>query len=604
MNGATAAAAATAAVPLPDLSLPALARAYRDGELDPPQLARRVHAAAEASAAQTRAWIALVPLERLLARAAGLAGRDPAALPLYGVPFAVKDCIDVAGLETTAGCPGYARVAARSATVVERLEAAGALLVGKTNLDQFSTGLVGTRSPYGAPASVWSAAHVSGGSSSGSAVAVAAGLVAFALGTDTAGSGRVPAAFNGIAGYKPTRGLLSTAGVVPACRSLDCVSVFARDVADARQVAAVAEGPDPLDPHARRRPAVAPGAPQPLAPRLAVPSVPALEPLLEPAAAVAWERALERARELGAALVEVDVAPLLAAGRLLYEGPWLAERQAAFGAFLADDAEGVDPAVRTVVAAGARFSAGEAFAAQTQLAALRAAAAPVWEAADALLLPTAPLHPTHAAVATDPIGVNAAVGALTTFANLLDLCAVAVPAGARHDGLPFGVQLLAPAFADRALLDLAAIWQAGPAGRSAECDLVVCGAHMRGMPLAGELHALGARLVRATATAPSYRLFALPGGPPARPGLVRVGGEEGVAIAVEVWRLRAAALGELLTRVPAPLTIGTVELAGGTTAPGFLCERHAVAHAVDVSGFGGWRAYVAAGAGAAPLSRP
>lgn len=603
MTEATAAVAPAAAALLPDLSLPALARAYRDGELEPRALALRLHAAAAASAAATRAWIALVPPERLLERAAALARAAPASLPLYGVPFAVKDCIDVAGLETTAGCPGYARAAQRSATVVERLEAAGALLLGKTNLDQFSTGLVGTRSPFGAPSSAWSEAHVSGGSSSGSAVAVARGLVSFALGTDTAGSGRVPAAFNGIAGYKPTRGLLSTAGVVPACRSLDCVSVFARDVADARHVAAVAEGADPREPLSRARtPAAAAVLAVPsLAPRLAVPRADALAPLLEAPAATAWEQTLERAREAGTTLVEVDVAPLLEAGALLYEGPWLAERHAAFGAWLRDDVAGVDPAVRAVVAAGARFSAGDAFAAQTRLAALRAAAQPIWAAADALLLPTAPRHPTHAAVAADPIAVNAAVGTFTTFANLLDLCAVAVPSGVRPDGLPFGVQLLAPAFADRLLLDLAANWPAGPRP-AAETHVVVCGAHMSGMPLAGQLHVRGARLVRAARTAPRYRLYALPGGPPARPGLVRDDGDDGAAIAVEVWRLSVAALGDLLTTVPAPLTIGTVELAGGEALPGFLCERHAVGAARDVTAFGGWRDWLAAEAAA--LSRP
>lgn len=592
MSEALAAAAPAAAAALPELSLPALAAAYRRGELTPAALARLAHAAAEESAA-TCAWIALVPLERLLARAAALERRDAGELPLYGVPFAVKDCIDVAGLETTAGCPGFARIADRSATVVERLEAAGALLVGKTNLDQFSTGLVGTRTPYGAPSSTWSDEHVSGGSSSGSAVVVARGLVAFAVGTDTAGSGRVPAAFNGVTGYKPTRGLLSTAGIVPACRSLDCPSVFARDAADARRVAAVAAGPDARDP--RSRVAGAPGMPVApatgLARRIAVPRAGALAGLLEPAAAAAWEAARERAREVADALVEVDVAPLLAAGRLLYEGPWLAERHAAVGALVADGLEGVDPVVRAVVGAGAHVTAAGVFDGQERLAALRAAASGVWEQADVLLLPTAPGHPTHAAVAADPIGANAALGRFTTFANLLDLCAVAVPAGARADGLPFGVQLLAPAFADRALLDLAARWPAGPARPGAELRLVVCGAHLSGMPLAGELLARGARLEGPARTAPRYRLYALPGGPPRRPGLVRTAGE-GAAIEVEVWRLGAAALGDVVAGIPAPLGIGTVELADGRALPGFLCEGHALADAVDVTAHGGWRAYL------------
>ena len=544
---------------------------------DPVAAAERAHAAAVEHAEASGAWISLVDRDWLLARA----GEVAAGLPLAGVPFAIKDNIDLEGVPTTAACPPFAYVPERSAAAVRRLMAAGALPIGKTNLDQFATGLVGTRSPYGSCASVADPTRISGGSSSGSGVAVGAGVVPLALGTDTAGSGRVPAAFNGVVGVKPTRGLVSAAGVVPACRSLDCVSVFAADVELGRRALAALAGPDRDDAYSRA--AQAPSARRAGAPlRIGVPG--ALTDL-EPAAAEAWSRALAAAAEVGDELVEIDLEPFLEAGRLLYGGPWVAERYAVAGETLARGGRGIDPVVRDIVLAGHDWTAVEAFRALEQLAALRTRADATWDAVDALLLPTAPFHPTHAEVAADPIGVNARLGAYTTFANLLDLCAVAIPAGPRADGLPFGVTLLAPAFHDAALLDLAARWPA-PAE---EFDLVVCGAHLRGMPLNPQLLELGARFVRATATAPVYRLVALPGGPPARPGLVRA--DEGDRILVEVWRLGAAALGRLTATVPAPLAIGTVALADGGAAPGFLCESYATGSAEDITAWGGWRAY-------------
>jgi allophanate hydrolase len=547
--------------------------AYRSGTLSPTEVAEEVHAAAVAHAEATAAWISVVDRDRLLGWARELEA-GPRDLPLYGVPVAVKDNIDVAGVPTTAACPSFAYVPDRSATAVRRLRAAGALVIGKTNLDQFATGLVGTRSPYGACASVFDPERVAGGSSSGSAVAVADGIVPVALGTDTAGSGRVPAAFNGIVGVKPTRGLISAAGVVPACRSLDCVSVFAADVDGGRRVLAVLAGPDVADPYSR---AAAPFGQRSGAPlRIGVPE--RLDALDAPSAA-AWERTVEQAAAAADAVVPVDLDPFLEAGRLLYAGPWLAERRAVVEACAEGD---LDPSVRSAVASGARWSAADVFRAQETLAALAARTAETWAGIDVLLVPTAPTHPTLAEVAADPLGVNDRLGTFTTFANLLDLCAVALPATPRPDGMPFGVTLLAPAFADAALLDLAARWP------PPTVELAVCGAHMRGLELNGELVAVGARFVRATATAPSYRLYALPGGE--RPGLVR--SPEGAAIDVEVWRLDTAGLGSLLARIPAPLGIGTVDLANGASALGFLCEAHAAADARDITTHGGWRAYL------------
>lgn len=394
-------------------------------------------------------WISLAPLR----------GMDavPGAGVLAGVPFAVKDNIDVAGLPTTAGLPSLDAPAPRHATAVQRLVDAGAVPVGKTNLDQFATGLVGTRSPHGSPSCVFDTSRISGGSSSGSAVAVADGTVPLALGTDTAGSGRVPAAFNAIVGLKPTRGLVSTRGVLPACRSLDCVTTLTRTVADARTAFAVLCAEDHQDPFSRPMPALSPPR---VAARPATVAVPAGPVDLEPQAAAAWQEAVARASRLADHVVRVDLTPFLEAARLLYEGPWISERYLAFGHLL--HGEGVDPVVRSIVLDGNEPRAVALFAAQHRLAELRRLTDPVWLDADALLLPVAPNHPTFAEVAADPVGVNARLGTYTNFVNLLDLAAVAVPGPTRADGLPFGVQLIGPAFSDHGLLDLAARWTGEP----------------------------------------------------------------------------------------------------------------------------------------------
>jgi allophanate hydrolase len=508
--------------------------------------------------------------------------------PLRGIPFAVKDNIDVAGLPTTAGCPKRTTPAESDAVAVARLVAAGAVPIGKTNLDQFATGLVGTRSPYGPCSSIRSSAHVAGGSSSGSALAVAAGVVPLALGTDTAGSGRVPAAFNGIVGTKPTRGLVPTTGVLPACPSLDCVSWFTRTVSAARTAFEVLVGPDPRDPRSR---AVPPMPPVGIADRMRVIGVPAGQLDLESAHREAWHGALAQASTL-AHLVPVDVSAFLAAAELLYHPAFVAERYAAFGHELRDAGPHLDPTVRQIVLGGAAASAAEVFATFDRLAALRAVAAELYLGIDALLLPVTPCHPTLAQVATDPIGVNARLGTYTNMVNLLDLCAVAVPAGERVDGLPFGVQLLAPAFADRPLLDLAARWvgeqpAAAPATRAL---LAVAGAHLTGQPRNADLVRLGGRLHTRARTAGGYRLFEVPG-PFPRPGLVADPAGPAGGIEVEVWDLPVGAVGALLAEVAAPLALGPVTLDDATTVPGFVAQR-LDADAVDITRHGGWRAYL------------
>ena len=565
--------------------------AYRAGDADPSAVAAQVIAACAASTAPV--WIARV-CDDALARAARELDAGDRTLPLYGIPFAVKDSIDVAGMPTTGGLPGAARHPDADATVVALLRAAGALLVGKTNMDQLATGLVGTRSPYGACSCVADPAHVSGGSSSGSALAVALGLVAFSLGTDTAGSGRVPAAFNGLVGCKPTRGLLSTRGVLPACASLDCVSILTRDAADAAAVLDVVAAYDPQDPWSRT---LIPST----APRRDVIGIPRDGQLsfTQDAARTAWEAAVAQAAE-HFELVAVDAGPLLAAAPLLY-GAWVAERAADLLVHTdADPApEGLDPAVASIVRGGARTTGVDVFTAQHALAALTRDAQAIWTACDALLLPTAPGHPTHIEVAAEPLAVNAALGRFTNFANLMDLCAVAAPGPPRADGLPAGVTLLAPAFGDIRLLELAARFTAevvAPERFSAAgaARLVVVGAHMAGLALNAQLTERGARRIEVTQTAPVYRLYALPAdGGVVRPGLIRVDDDDaGVAIAAEVWELAPAALGELLTLIPAPLALGRVLLDDGQLVTGFVCEGYVARDALDVTHHGGWRAYL------------
>jgi allophanate hydrolase len=550
-------------------------------------------------------WISLVPRETVLARARELEN-DPAGRtrPLYGVPFAIKDNIDLAGLPTTAGCPAYSYSPKGNASVVERLLHAGAIVVGKTNLDQFATGLVGTRSPHGACSSVFDERHISGGSSSGSAVAVAHQLVGFSLGTDTAGSGRVPAAFNNLIGLKPSRGLLSMSGVVPACRTLDCVSVFATNCHDALAVWREAKGFDSFDSFSRTPTVGQNAAPWLQGPfRFGVPSAEQLEFFGDAQAQNLYLRAVSDLEKIGGEKIEIDFANFRAAADLLYAGPWVAERLAAIRQFAETSADQMNAVVRGIILGAKRYSAVEAFEAEYRLRDLRRATECEWQRMDVLVLPTTGTIYTHEEVIADPVRLNTNLGYYTNFVNLLDLAAVAAPAGFRSNGLPFGISFIGPAFRDEALLALADRYHRvhadvhGSAVDLGPCPpgcvtLAVVGAHLSGQPLNGQLTERDARLVKTTRTLPGYRLYALEGTSPPKPGLVRDEGFEGPGIEVEVWAVPQDQFGGFVAAVVPPLAIGTATLAGGEIVKCFLCEPYALAGALDITSLGGWRAYL------------
>ena len=554
-------------------------------------------------AIQPAVWITRLAEADVIAAAQEVDRRTRAGeiLPLAGVPFAVKDNIDVAGLPTTAACPAFAYAAAETAAVVERLVAAGAILVGKTNLDQFATGLVGSRSPYGVCGSVYNRDYISGGSSAGSAVAVAAGLVAFALGTDTAGSGRVPAALNHLVGLKPTKGRWSTSGVVPACRTLDCVTVLASTAADAGCVDLVAAGFDPDDPFSKRAPeGVDPPAGASF--RVGIPNPDQLEWFGDGQSRWLFEAAVARVAAMGGRAVDVDIAPLLAAAELLYQGPWVAERTAAVETLLRTRPASIHPVVRGILQGGWSISAVEAFKADYQLRVYQRAAERLWEAVDVLLLPTTATTYRVAEVMAEPLALNANLGRYTNFVNLLDMSAVAVPAGFRDNATGFGVTLIGPAWADRRLVELACRYEEiapmpetpplDVAGVKTGVKLAVVGAHLAAMPLHWQLTSREARLVRRCKTAPAYRLYAMAGAVPPKPALVHVG-EGGGAIEVEVYELEVEAFGSFVAEVPAPLAIGAVTLDDATEVKGFVAEPRALNGAEDITALGGWRAYIA-----------
>lgn len=540
-------------------------------------------------------WISLVSRETLLTRARQI--EDHPELPLAGKTFAVKDNIDVAGMPTTAGCPAYARTPTETATVVRRLEQAGAILVGKTNMDQFATGLVGTRSPYGACSSVFHDLYISGGSSSGSAVAVAKHLVDFSLGTDTAGSGRVPACFNGLIGLKPTRGLLSTAGVVPACRVLDCVSIFAPICREAHEVWKVAQGFDSADPFSREPDArVETTAWLNAAFRFGVPPPHQLEFFGDDAAARLFQAAVANLQRIGGEKVEIDFSVFRQAADLLYGGPWVAERFTAIKDFFHSHAGDMEPTVRTIIGGAARYTATDVFEAEYRLRELRREAELQWSQMDLLFLPTTGTIYTHDQIAADPIGLNSNLGYYTNFVNLMDLAAVAAPAGFRPNGLPFGVSFIGRAFTDEALVALAHryLGEASPLlAKPRRCvEIAVVGAHLSGQPLNRQLTDRGASLQKTCRTSPEYRLYALTGCTPAKPGLVRHEGFQGPGIELEIWAMPEDQFGSFVSEVPPPLTIGTVALDNRKSVKCFLCETYAISSAVEITRFGGWRAYL------------
>jgi allophanate hydrolase len=548
-------------------------------------------------------FIAIRPRSEALAIAKRIQASGSEGEPLYGIPFVVKDNIDVAGFPTTAACPAFAYSPAKSAFVVERLERAGAIVIGKTNLDQFATGLVGVRSPYGVPRNALRPDLIPGGSSSGSATAVGAGLVPFSLGTDTAGSGRVPAALNGIVGLKPSLGALSTSGVVPACRTLDTVSVFARDVSDAFAVFQTACAFDDRDGYARTFPPPALSAFL-SGIRLGVPCTDQRQFFDDANAADAFSRDVEMAESLGARIVAFDFEPFAEVARGLYEGPWVAERYAATKPLIDSNPEALHPVTRSIIEGARKFDAVAAFEAFYRLADQKRKTSRVWSEFDAMLVPTMPRPYTIAEVEADPIRLNSRLGTYTNFVNLLDLCAIAVPSSIRVDGLPSSVTLIAPSGADGLIAGVAAAIKArfgAPASASPQAksrppsdqiEIAVVGAHLSGLPLNRELVELGAAFSREVETTADYRLFALTGSNPTKPGLLRVGDGAGAAIKAEVWTLDRAGFGAFVGQIPAPLGIGTLRLKDGGSVKGFLVEAEAVKAAEDISRFGGWRAYL------------
>lgn len=526
---------------------------------------------------------------------------NPAAKPLWGVPFAVKDNIDVAGMPTTAACPAFTFTPAQDAVVVAKLKAAGAIPIGKTNLDQFATGLVGLRTPYQTPLNALDPTLVPGGSSSGSAVAVAHGIVPFALGTDTAGSGRVPAGLNGVVGLKPSLGALSTRGVVPACRSLDAVSIFARAPADAFAVFQAAAAYDKDDSYSRAMQQIAPW-PDPAGLTVGVPAIADRRFDGCEAAEAAFANVLQQLRAMGMEIKELPFQAFYDIAALLYEGPWVAERYAAIQSFMKSQPDALHPVTRSIIEKGADFSAVDAFSAAYKLADLRRQSEPLSASVDLLCVPTAPRNPRVEEVIADPIGVNSMLGTYTNFVNLLGLCGITLPCAPRPDGEPSSVTLLAPAAHDLRLSHLAETL--GPAlirDRESETVLLaVVGAHLSGMPLNYQLQDLGAAFIEATETSADYRLFALPDSKPAKPGMLRT--SNGSAIQVEVYRLSTAAFGRFVSMIPGPLGIGDIRLADGRSVKGFLAEAEALTSAEDITQFGGWRAFIADTSGAEPAT--
>jgi allophanate hydrolase len=587
-----------------------IVEAHRQGTTSPEATVARSFARIRAHN-DPAVFISLRDEAEALGEARALAKRDAASLPLYGVPVAIKDNIDTAGFPTTAACPAFSYLPKADATAVARLRAGGAIVIGKTNLDQFATGLVGVRSPYGVPRNPFNPALIPGGSSSGSAVAVSAGLVPLALGTDTAGSGRVPAGLNNIVGLKPSLGLISTTGVVPACRSLDCVSIFALTADDAYRTLSAMAGPDETDPYSR---AMRLGALFELPPvlKIGIPRGDGLKFFGDKRSEVAFQSAVQLLQSMGVSIVELDVSAFLQTARLLYEGPWAAERWAAVGDFVAQHPDDIHPVTKRIISSGRDPSAADAFKAFYQVAAYRRIVLQALAGIDALMVPTTPAAYTVAELTADPVQLNSNLGTYTNCVNLLDLCGFAVPTTFASDGTPFGVTFVASSGRDAFLASLGRAVHAKadlplgasnvkasplakipPATGADEIAIAVVGAHLSGMPLNGELRSLGARFLEKTQTAPDYKLFALDGTCPPKPGLLRVANGKGDPIELEIWALSAESFGRFVAGIPAPLGIGTLTLDDGRGVKGFLVEAEAVNGARDISHFGGWRAYMA-----------
>lgn len=567
------------------LTVSSLLEAYTLGKLAPRQLVADILERIE-GADNPHIWIYKLSLEELEPYLAALDGKSPESLPLYGIPFAIKDNIDLARIPTTAACRAYSYIPEKSATVVEKLIQSGAIPIGKTNLDQFATGLVGVRSPYGVPKNPLAPDRVPGGSSSGSAVALSEGLVSFSLGTDTAGSGRVPAAFNQLWGIKPSRGRLSTSGVVPACRTLDCVSIFSLSGEDGERILACAEGYDPEDAYSQPTRDSA----RPIKQTLGIPQPEQLMFFGDAEYITAWERSLEDLRAKGWKMVEIDFAPFLDTARLLYEGPWVSERTATLQQFLQTNSEDFFPATYSIINGGFENTACEAFNATYKLADLKRKSESVWKEVDAIVTPTAGGFPSLADLDADPITPNSKLGYYTNFMNLLDLSALACPAGVSDAGLPFGVTWVAPRDCDRALLSFAT---KGP--ESIESDeslsIILLGAHMHGLPLNRQVTELGGSFIAEVETAPIYKMIHLAEPAPHRPGLVRLG-DAGSSISGEEWSFPKASLGEFLSKIQQPLGLGEIELSDGRKVHGFLCEAVASESQTDISHFGGWRSFL------------
>jgi allophanate hydrolase len=601
-------------LPIESLTIPALRDQYLSGKLTPENVIESIYERIAADAAPG-VFIELAPRALVLSAARRLGTVTPDKSPLWGIPFVVKDNIDVLGFNTTAACPMFAYTPTKNATVVQKLLAAGALVLGKTNLDQFATGLVGTRSPYGTPANVFNDQYISGGSSSGSAVAVTRGYCSFALGTDTAGSGRVPAGFGNIVGLKPTKGMLSTKGVVPACASLDCVSIFALTVSDAAMVADVAKGFDPHCPESLRAADTwqASAAFTPSTLRIGVPIAAQRSFCGDRQASQNFDDALALATTLGAQIVEVDFTAFFKTAELLYSGPWVSERLEAAGDLLRSHPSAIDPIVASILTNATSLKATDVYSAQRKWRMLGTQAQQLIESVDLLMVPTTPTIFTHAEVAAEPLKRNSDLGLYTNFANLLDLCGIAVPAGFRADGLPAGVTFLGAGQRDSLLaafgtrFHLACSQRLG-ASEKTDWDevtplvfgglkagwspLFVVGAHMSGQPLNTQLTQRGAVPVGAAKTAATYRFYALAGRGVARPGLVRVN-DGGSSIEGELWAVPVEQLGSFVCGVPAPLCIGRIQLANGASVTGFTCESTELETATDITGFGNWRAYLA-----------